>query len=76
MREVDKGILSDKPMELRQIEELLTKAPDIREDMVIDLKSQIFRGMYKVKAEQVTEKLMQHGIHIFIMLGRKSLYPY
>ena len=63
-------------MELRQIEELLTKAPDIREDMVTDLKSQIFRGRYKIKAEQVTEKLMQHGIHIFSMLGRNSFYTH
>ena len=73
---VDKGILLDGPMKPRQIEELLTKVPDIREDMVIDLKSQISMGMYRIEAEQVTEKLIQHGFHIFNLLGRNSFYPH
>ncbi len=75
MREGDRGILSDRPMELRKIEKLLIKAPDIREDMVTDLKSQIFRGIYRVEAVKVIEELMQHSIHTFGMLGGNSLYP-
>ena len=73
---MDKGILLDRPMEPRQIGELLTKAPDIREDMIIDLRSQIFRGVYRIKSEQVIEKLMQHGIHIFSTLDGEDFYPH
>ena len=73
---MDKDILLDRSMELRQIGKLLTKAPDIREDMVINLRSQIFRGVYKIKSDQVIEKLMQHGIHIFSMLDGEDFYPH
>ena len=73
---MDKGILLHRPMEPRQIGELLTKAPDIREDMIIDLRSQIFRGVYRIKSEQVIEKLMQHGIHIFSTLDGEDFYPH
>ena len=36
----------------------------IREDMIACLRTRILGGTYKVEAEQVAEKIMQHGIHV------------
>ena len=62
-----------RPMELKKIKELIYKSPEIREDIVADLRTRILEGVYKVKAEQVAEKIIQHSIYILSGLeGNKN----
>ncbi len=49
-------------MELKRIEELVSKCPEIRENTVSQLKSRILGGVYKIDPENVAEKIIQHGI--------------
>ena len=51
-------------MEVKRIKELIYKSPDVRDDMVSDLRIRVLGGMYKVKSKQVAEKIIQHGIYI------------
>ncbi len=55
-------------MELKRAKELIYRSPDIREDMVSNLRAQVLGGIYKVKADQVAEGIIQHGIYILDML--------
>jgi len=65
MKEEDGIIFLDETMESKQIEELLYTSPDIREGMVAHLRTQILRKVYKIEAEQVAGKIIQHGLCIF-----------
>jgi hypothetical protein len=56
--------------ELKRIKRLIYMSPDIREDMVADLRTRVLGGVYKVKSEQVAEKIIQHGIYI-LSAGRE-----
>jgi hypothetical protein len=62
-----------KSTELSRIKELMRKSPDIREDMVANLRTRIVRGIYKVKSEHVSEGVMQHGVYILCALGGNEL---
>ena len=58
-------------MELRRMRELIYKSPDIREDMVADLRARIFDGVYEIRADRIVNKIIQHGVHI-LDLPRES----
>ena len=60
----DKIIPPAESMELKRIKESIYKSPDIREDMVADLRTRVLEGVYKVDPEQVAEKIIQHGVYI------------
>ena len=62
MRGDDKIILPARPTELKRIEKLVSECPDIRENMVSQLKSQVLGGVYKIDPENVAEKIIEHGI--------------
>jgi anti-sigma28 factor (negative regulator of flagellin synthesis) len=49
-------------IELKRIEKLASECPDIRQDMVSQLKSQVLGGLYKIDPENVAEKVIQHSI--------------
>ncbi len=55
--------------------ELIRESPDIREDMVADLRNRIFGGVYKVRAEKIADRIMQHGTYILNPLRRRDRYP-
>lgn len=61
-----------RPMELERIRGLLSKAQDIREDAVADLKTQILNGGYRIKASQVAEKIIEHGIYVLGTRGNSD----
>ena len=42
----------------------LCGAPDIREDVVANLRTQIIRNLYKVEAELVAEKIVQNALYV------------
>jgi len=62
-------------VELRKMKELIHKSPGIREDVVADLKSRILGGVYAIGAEEVADKIIQHGIHILGFPGGGGCYP-
>jgi len=64
-----------RPMELKKIKELIYKSPEIREDIVADLRTRILEGVYKVKAKQVAEKIIQHSIYILSGLEGNGRCP-
>jgi len=49
-------------IEMKRIEKLASECPEIRENMVSQLKSQVLGGVYKIDPENVAEKIMQHSI--------------
>ena len=53
-------------MRLERAKELIRWCPDVREDMVADLRTRILAGAYEVAPEQLAEKIIQDGIQ---MLG-------
>ena len=57
-----------KSVELKRLKELIYRSPDIREDMVADLRTRVLGGAYKIGSDQVAEKLIQHGAYILDML--------
>jgi anti-sigma28 factor (negative regulator of flagellin synthesis) len=56
--------------ELKLIEKLASECPDIRENMVLQLKSQVLRGIYTIDPESVAGKIIQHSI---IILAHSNL---
>ena len=74
MRGENEIIPPAKSVELSKIKELAHKFPDIREDMISSLRTRILRGVYKVKAEQVSERVIQHGIYILCALGGNEIH--
>jgi anti-sigma28 factor (negative regulator of flagellin synthesis) len=48
--------------ELKRIEKLASECPDIRENMVLQLRSQVLRGIFTIDPENVAEKIIQHSI--------------
>jgi anti-sigma28 factor (negative regulator of flagellin synthesis) len=71
----DKIIPPARSVELKRIKRLIHKSPDIREDMVADLRTRVLGGIYKVKPEQVAEKIIQHGIYILGALEGNGCCP-
>ena len=59
--------------EMKRIKELLYSFPDVREDMIADLRNQVSGKMYKVEAEQVAERIIHHGICILGALERPNV---
>ena len=59
----------DKSVELERIKELINGSPDIREDMVFEMRNRVFRGTYSVEAEQIAEKIMQQGLYVLGEVG-------
>jgi len=51
-------------MEMKKINELIHKTPDVREDIVANLRTQILGETYEVKAEQAAEGIMRYGIYV------------
>jgi len=74
-RREGKTIPPDKSVELERIKGLVCKSPDIRGDMVADLRTRILGGVYEVKAEQVAEKIIQHAMHILGVLEEDERCP-
>ena len=61
--------------ESRKIKELMHRSSNIREDMVSDLRTRILGEIYRVEADRVAEKIIQHGIYILGGLGDTGHYP-
>lgn len=54
----DRLELSIRSLEISHIEDLIRSTPDIREDRVNQVRSQIESGAYNIKAEQIAEKII------------------
>jgi len=44
----------------------VSECPDIRENMVSQLKSQVLEGVYKIDPENVAEGIIEHGIIVLV----------
>ena len=71
----DKITPPTKSAELKRLKELIYSSPDVRQDMVADLKARIVGGEYKVRTERVAEKVMQHGVYILAALAGNDHRP-
>jgi len=56
-------------MKLDSIKRLICISSDIREYIAADLRGQIFGGVYEIRAEQVAERIIWHGVYMLNMLG-------
>jgi len=54
----DRLELSVRSREISHLEELIQSTPDVREDRVNQVRSQIERGTYNIKAEKIAEKII------------------
>jgi len=54
----DRLELSVRSLEISHIEDLIRSTPDVREDRVNQVRSQIESGTYNVKAEQIADKII------------------
>jgi negative regulator of flagellin synthesis FlgM len=54
----DRLELSVRSREISHLEELIQSTPDVREDRVSQVRSQIERGTYNIKAEKIAEKII------------------
>jgi len=53
---------STKAQDIKKLREALDKLPDIREEKVEDLKSQIKKGTYCVTGEKIAEKIIAESL--------------
>lgn len=56
--------ISQRARELAQAKEAANAAPDVREDLIADLKSRIASGKYNVSSEDVADRLVDEHISI------------
>jgi negative regulator of flagellin synthesis FlgM len=49
--------LSSRAKDIRQIKQILSQIPDVREDKVRELKNQIDSGNYKVQSDKIADKM-------------------
>jgi hypothetical protein len=59
----------------KRAKELICESSDTRRDMVADLRSRILCGTYEIRAEQVVEKIIQHGAYILGLLEGNDCHP-
>ena len=55
--------LSAKSEEVKEAKKIVDNAPDVRWDVVNDIKAKIAAGTYKVDAEALAEKLINTGLY-------------
>lgn len=61
-----------KYLESERLNYVVSKIPDIREDIVSDLRYRLIRGSYKVTPDKVAEGIIRHGISIyFVLIGKE-----
>ncbi|MGE4318868.1 MAG: flagellar biosynthesis anti-sigma factor FlgM [Deferribacterales bacterium] len=58
----DSVSLSDSAKELAGVKSSLQSTPDVRTDLVAELKSKIENGQYNVSGQQIAEKIVQTAI--------------
>jgi len=56
--DVDRLELSVRSLEISHLEDLIRSTPDVREERVEQMRNQIERGTYNVKAENIAEKII------------------
>jgi negative regulator of flagellin synthesis FlgM len=54
--------LSTKAKDIQQAKSALSSVPDVREQKVAELKSQVEQGAYKVSGEKIAEKMVGESI--------------
>ena len=64
MRGPDRIIPLNRTIKPKWMKELLRKSPDIREDVITNLRTRILRNTYEVEAELVAEKIVQNALHV------------
>ncbi len=55
----EKVTLSQKARDIKNIQEILRKTPDVREDRVAHLKKKITSGEYRVKGKDVADQMLR-----------------
>ena len=59
----DEILLSESAIQFARFKERLSAFPDVRHDLVAELKSRIQNGSYKVDSEKVADKLIEESLH-------------
>lgn len=50
--------------ELTRLKKLIENLPEIRDDELLELKTQFLKAQYKVQADQIAEKIILHNAQI------------
>jgi negative regulator of flagellin synthesis FlgM len=62
VRPEEKVDLSTKAKEIQQAKVELAKLPDVREEKVQEIKSQVDKGTYNVSGEKIADKMVKESI--------------
>ena len=68
----EKVDISDKAREIQQTTTAMNEVPDVREEKVQALKSQIDNGTYKVSSEELAKNLLENHYWIFRLIPAAS----
>ncbi|MFQ6039336.1 MAG: flagellar biosynthesis anti-sigma factor FlgM [Candidatus Poribacteria bacterium] len=60
----DEILLSEDAVQFTKFKERLSALPNVRHDLVAELKSRIQNGSYKVDSEEVADKLIEESVLI------------
>jgi len=58
----EKVDLSTKAKDIQQAKNALSKLPDVRDEKVQEIKSQVDKGTYNVNAEKIADKMVKESI--------------
>jgi hypothetical protein len=64
-----KPVFANRPAE---IDDLLHNLPDIQEDIIVELRSNILNSKYEMNPEKIVERILWHGVHVLRMSERLS----
>jgi hypothetical protein len=64
-----KPVFANRPAE---IDDLLYNLPDIQEDIIVELRSNILSSTYEMNPEKIVERILWHGVHVLRMSERIS----
>lgn len=71
--EGDKVSLSRTGQEIAKLQQQYKKIPDVRADLVQELKAKIEKGEYEVQGREVAEKMFAREIADFFIEGGKNI---
>ncbi|MFY9394799.1 MAG: flagellar biosynthesis anti-sigma factor FlgM [Halanaerobiales bacterium] len=61
-KNADKVLISNKALNIKDIQKELAQIPEIREDRVKELKEQVQKGTYRVPARAIASKILNYGL--------------
>lgn len=61
-KNTDKVLISNKALNIKDVQEELAKIPELREEKVQYFKEQLQKGTYRVPARAIASKILNYGL--------------